>query len=180
MKLLTTDSIVSAIGKSTHGCVELDIFMFMLLHPHLTYEYTKGQYFVLNPLENRRKRKKMVRYTPAYTTDYVIAKQLLKPEWIYEIKTNNVCSQVSIVTRQIELVSCRAPTEALGICYCVGVIVGKEGYAAELKSENVFPVRQTYFHTEEDHIIAEREKIERRKDRHKALRQHQQRMYFAR
>lgn len=180
MNVITTDAIVKAIGKSTHGCVELDIFMFMLLHPHLTYEYNRGQYFVLGELENRRKKKKMVKSTPAYTTDYVVAKQLIKPEWIYEIKTNNICTEVSIVTRQIELVHCKAPTEALGICFCVGTIVAKEGYAAELKSENVFPVKQTYFYTEEDHIIATREKLERRKERQKALRQHQQKMFFAR
>lgn len=179
MRLLSTENILKAIASSTHGCVELDIFMFMILHPHFHYEYEKGQYSAFEP-GNRRKKKRMIKFVSPYTTDYDTAKKLLKEEWLWQIKTNNVCSEVAIVPRNSEMVSCKAPTEALGICWCVAKIICAEGYAAELKSQHVLPIKQTYFYTQEDYINEKREKLAQRKEVNKALRMERQRRYFSR
>ena len=56
MKALSTRSIMNAIASSYEGCRELDIFMYILLHPEKRYFYEDGQYYTFTTRKVNRKK----------------------------------------------------------------------------------------------------------------------------
>lgn len=181
MKSLSTRDIMRAIGTSLKGCRELDVFMFILLHPEKRYFYEDGQYYTFASKNPNIRRNILIKSSRKYTTSIESALHLLKKNWIYDIRITNLGCSISINTRKGLYVH-KSPDVPLGICYTIANIIDTEGYVTEESEEKGVkqkPIKETLFFTHLDIIRKDRKKLEEFEKKNARRRERKLTTYFS-
>jgi hypothetical protein len=112
-----------ALSNSVAGNRELDIYVYMTMHPEQTYYYDSGKYYRNKVLAKNN----LLNISPKFTTSWDVCRLLIHESWTYSFFIRNSDCYIRLKTLHNEY-QCRTADFPLGICYLTMQISRLEGY----------------------------------------------------